>query len=66
MPDRPPGRKRTGPQDATPEARINAEVSTTDTAKVTRCRFLHPSHLTGCRRPAEPGSVYCATHGGAS
>jgi hypothetical protein len=31
-----------------------------------RCKFLHPSYLTGCRQLAEPGSVYCAIHGGAS
>jgi hypothetical protein len=27
-----------------------------------RCKFLHPAHLTGCRRPAEPRSDYCAQH----
>jgi hypothetical protein len=29
-----------------------------------RFKFLHPTHLTGWRRPAEPGSDYCARHGG--
>ncbi len=27
-----------------------------------RCAYLHPTHLTGCRQPAEPGSRYCAVH----
>jgi hypothetical protein len=31
-------------------------------ARTARCAFLHPKHLTGCRQPAEPGSVYCARH----
>jgi hypothetical protein len=61
---------RTGPQDTTPEARINVDLLT-DTAtlqaaavKSPRCKFLHPQHLTGCRQLAEPGSDYCARHQG--
>jgi hypothetical protein len=29
-----------------------------------RCKFLHPTHLTGCRQPAEPASDYCTQHSG--
>jgi hypothetical protein len=27
-----------------------------------RCTYLHPTHLTGCREPAEPGELLCAAH----
>jgi hypothetical protein len=65
----PPG-KRTGPEDTTPQARPNVESPPRETDKATvtraRCKFLRPRHLTGCRQPVEPGSVYCAQHGGAT
>jgi hypothetical protein len=47
--------------------KLVSTTSSTNPASVAtrRCRYLHPKHLTGCRRPAEPGSGYCARHGGA-
>jgi hypothetical protein len=51
---RPPGRKAAD-QDARGDG-----ISTTVPPR--RCTYLHPRHLTGCRRPAEPGSDYCARH----
>jgi hypothetical protein len=66
-----PPDKRTGPQVATPEARPNVKTPPTasdaptvqaGTVRDPRCGWLHPSHLTGCKRPAEPGSQRCAEH----
>ena len=48
------------PDGAVANSNVNATVART------RCKFLHPTHLTGCRQPAEPGSVYCTQHGGAT
>jgi hypothetical protein len=44
------------PDGAAANSNVNATVART------RCKFLHPTHLTGCRQPAEPGSPYCARH----
>jgi hypothetical protein len=52
---RPPGQEKAADQDA-----HGGGIGTTVPPR--RCMYLHPTHLTGCRQPAEPGSVYCARH----
>jgi hypothetical protein len=54
------------PADAPPPSSAPSAARVTDSApaRPPRCAHLFPG-LTGCREPAEPGSRYCAGHGGA-
>jgi hypothetical protein len=56
-------RREGGAQDGHGGGNVNATIPP-PAVKGPRCKFLHPSHLTGCRELAEPGSQFCTRHQG--